>query len=163
HDTKSTTCPPAPLRSGEGPLIIVASLMRSGTHLLLDSLFNNFPGLRRIPLFLDFDAYERASLPVEPLQTLHGILVKTHYPETPLAGPYGPALETLASRAIVYTPRRASNEVRNSLAKWGFQFSPDEFAELENNFHQFWSRFTPTPVEFRSLLERSGVQGLLSQ
>src|SRR5262245_46905598 len=88
HDTRSTTCPPAPLVSGHGPLIIVASLMRSGTHLLLDSFFNNFPELRRVPLFVDFDAYQRAGLPVGPLQSVQGIIVKTHYPETPLAEPY---------------------------------------------------------------------------
>ena len=163
HDTASTTCPPAQLVSGGGPVIIVASLMRSGTHLLLDTLFNNFPGLRRAPLFLDLDAYERKGLPVAPLTSVKGMIVKTHYPETPLAASYAEALQTLASRAIVYIPRRSSEEVRRSLAKWGFQFSQDQFAELENQFQSFWSRFSPTSVEFTSLLNPSGVQTVLTQ
>src|SRR4051812_42875729 len=87
HDTRKTTAPPAVLPSADGPLIIVASMMRSGTHLLLDSMFNNFPPLRRTPLFVDFDSYERQALPVDPLRSLRGAVIKTHYPETPLASP----------------------------------------------------------------------------
>jgi hypothetical protein len=163
HDTTATTCPPAPLPTAERPLIIVASLMRSGTHLLLDSLFNNFSELRRVPLFLDFDAYERTSMPIAPLQSLRGAVVKTHYPETPLAPPYQNALETLASKAFIFIPRRSAEEVRRSLAKWGMEFSTAEFAELEERFEKFWSRFSPSPVEFRSLLEPSAMQILLAQ
>lgn len=137
--------------------------MRSGTHLLLDSLFNNFPGLRRVPLFLDLDAYERKGLPPEPVALVKGVVIKTHYPETPLAAPYVNALQTLAARAVVYTPRRSSEEVRRSLAKWGFQFSPEQFAQLENQFKSFWSVFSPTTVEFPSLLTSSGVQTMLTQ
>jgi hypothetical protein len=163
HDSTKTTCPPAPLVSGAGPTIIVSSLMRSGTHLLLDSLFNNYLALRRFPLFVDFDAYERQGLPVTPLNTLCGVVIKTHYPETPLAGPYATALAKIAARSIVLTPNRNSEEVRNSLAKWGMDFSPAEFADIENRFKKFWSQYSPTVVEFRRLLDPAGVQSVLGQ
>jgi len=161
HDTLKTTSPPAPLVSGEGPTIIVASLMRSGTHLVLDSLFNNFPQLRRSPLFVDFDAYERAALPVEPLGRLQGVVIKTHYPETLLAPDYASALSTLASKAVVLMPRRTTDEVRRSLQKWGMDFSPAEFAEVEESFRRFWATFSPYTIQFRSLLRAENLKATL--
>ena len=152
HDTEKTTCPPARLVSG-GPLIIVPSLMRSGTHLLLDSLFNNFPTLRRSPLFVDFDAYERQALPAEPLNFLTAVTIKTHFPETPLAEPYASRLEALASRALILMPRRAASDIRRSMEKWGMEFSSDEFAEVEHRFHNFWAPFSPLIVDFPTLLD----------
>ncbi len=151
HDTEKTTCPPAPLVSG-GPLIIVPSLMRSGTHLLLDSLFNNFPVLRRTPLFVDFDAYERQALPATPLSFLTAVTIKTHFPETPLSEPYASRLAALASRALILMPRRAASEIRRSMEKWGMEFSPDEFAKVERRFHDFWVPFSPLIVDFPALL-----------
>jgi hypothetical protein len=151
------------LVSGEGPTIIVASLMRSGTHLLLDSLFNNVPTLRRSPLFVDFDAYERSKLPLEPLKGLRGVVIKTHFPETPLAPQYESALAELASRAVVFTPRRSSEEVRLSLAKWGMNLSRAEFGQIEDRFKKFWEQFSPTVVEFRSLLDPVSLSSVLGQ
>jgi hypothetical protein len=163
HDSKKTTCPPAPLVSGDGPTIIVASLMRSGTHLLLDALFNNFRGLRRTPLFLDFDAYERGSLPVAPLSGITGVIIKTHFPETPLARAYSVNLSRIASRAIVLTPRRSSEDVRRSLAKWGMNFSREEFAELEKRFDEYWSPFSPLKLDFNQLLHPDGVRAAVGE
>ncbi|MDB6066748.1 MAG: pgi [Pedosphaera sp.] len=153
HDTRNTTCPPAQLVSGSGPLVIVTSMMRSGTHLLLDSLFNNFPAMRRCPLFLDFDAYERGKLPVAPLADVKGMTVKTHYPQTELAGPYASALAAMAGRAVVLAPRRSGEEIRRSLAKWGMEYSVEEFAELERSFSAFWAPYAPVQVDFATLLD----------
>lgn len=163
HDTRRTTCPPAPLAPGDGPLIIVPSLMRSGTHLLLDALFNNFPALRRRPLFIDFDAYERAKLPPEPLARLDGVIIKTHYPQVELTAPYLSALQTLAARAFIVTPRRPAEEIRKSLAKWGENYTADEFAEIERRVDAFWGPFSPVTVPFKTLLDPAGVRSLISQ
>ena len=162
HDTRRTTSPPAPLASGDGPLIIVPSLMRSGTHLLLDALFNNFPALRRRPLFIDFDAYERAKLPPEPLAQLTGVTIKTHYPQVELTAPYLSVLQSLAARAFIVTPRRPGEEIRKSLAKWGENFTADEFAEIERRVDAFWSPFSPVTVQFKTLLDPAGVQSLIA-
>lgn len=162
HDTRKTTCPPAPLVPGEGPLIIVPSLMRSGTHLLLDALFNNFPALRRRPLFVDFDAYERAALPPEPLASASGVTIKTHYPQVELAAPYLAALKSAAARAFIVTPRRPAAEIRKSLAKWGEDVTAEEFAELESRFEAFWGPFSPVTVDFSTLLDPGGVETLIA-
>ncbi|HZV33215.1 MAG TPA: hypothetical protein VFB72_01460 [Verrucomicrobiae bacterium] len=161
HDTQNTTCPPAAVVCGEGPVIIVCSIMRSGTHLLLDSLFNNFPTLRRAPLFIDFDAYERGSLPLEPIVGVTGAIIKTHYPQTPLKPAYAAALAEIASRAVVFKPTRPANQVRNSLAKWEMRMSIEEFAELERRFDNFWAPFAPNVVEFSTLLDSQGVSQFL--
>lgn len=131
--------------------------MRSGTHLMLDSLFNNFPALRRVPLFIDFDAYERGSLPVGPLAQVRGVVIKTHYPQTPLKPDYAIVLAELASRAVIFQPVRPGEQVRKSLAKWGWNYSPEEFAALEKRFAAFWSPYSPTVAEFSSLLKIEGV------
>jgi hypothetical protein len=163
HDTRRTTCPPAPLVPGDGPLIIVPSLMRSGTHLLLDALFNNFPALRRRPLFVDFDACERAGRAPVPFTTINGVTVKTHYPQVELTGPYLSALTTMAARALILTPRRPAAEIRKSLAKWGENFTVEEFAEIERRFDAFWGPFSPVAVNFATLLDVGGIESLISQ
>lgn len=161
HDTTCTTCPPGSLVSSETPLIIVPSLMRSGTHLLLDSMFNNFPALRRKPLFIDLDAYERAALPVGPLARINGAIIKTHHPQTPLAGPYLEALKNLAQRAFVISPRRPATQIRKSLDKWELHATEAEFAEVISRMDAFWGPFSPVTVEFSSLLKREGVASLV--
>lgn len=158
-----TTCPPAPLISRAGPTIVVASLMRSGTHLLLDTLLNNYSEFRHLPLFVDFDAYARNGLPLEPLVSLHGKLIKTHHPETSLPKPYSDALSTIASRSIVLTPNRNPEQVRISLSKWGVDVSPTQFAKIKSQFEDFWSPFSPTLIEFAKLLEPEGVKSVLHQ
>ena len=162
HDTRRTTCPPAPLAPGDGPLIIVPSLMRSGTHLLLDALFNNFAALRRRPLCVDFDACERAGRSPEPLATISGVTVKTHYPQVELTGPYVSALTTMAARALILTPRRPAAEIRKSLAKWGENFTAEEFAEIERRFDAFWGPFSPVTVNFTTMLDVGGIESLIS-
>lgn len=161
HDTHYTTCPPAPLVSGEGPVIVVSSIMRSGTHLLLDSLFNNFPAFRRVPLFIDFDAYERASLPLEPMMTVKGVIIKTHYPQTPLKPAYASALAKIAARSVVFTPTRPAAQVRTSLAKWSMFMTEEEFADLERQFENFWSPSSPSVVQFSDLLNAERVTKLV--
>ena len=137
--------------------------MRSGTHLLLDSLFNNFSALRRSPLFLDFDAYQRQTLPPAPLKSINGVVIKTHFPETPLAEPYASTLAALAPRALVLMPRRPTTEIRKSLAKWGVDVPAAEFDEIESRFLNFWTPFSPLTVEFSALLNPPKVQALLAE
>lgn len=158
-----TTCPPAPLKSSGGPTIVVASLMRSGTHLLLDTLFNNYSEFRRFPLFVDFDAYARKELPLEPLSSLRGVLIKTHYPETPLPSAYADALAAIASRSIVLTPTRNQDEVRTSLTKWGVDCTSNDFADIKTQFENFWTPFSPTLIPFTQLLDATGIQSVLLQ
>jgi hypothetical protein len=158
---RQTTCPPGRLVSCNAPLIIVPSLMRSGTHLLLDSMMNNFLALRHKPLFIDFDAYERAGLPPGPIAQINGAIIKTHYPQTPLAAPYLEALKQLIPRAFIITPQRPEAEVRRSLGKWGLFPTDKEFADVTRRMDAFWVPFTPVTVEFSSLLKREGVAELV--
>jgi hypothetical protein len=136
--------------------------MRSGTHLLLDALFNNFPALRRRPLFVDFDACERAGRSTEPFATINGVTIKTHYPQVELTGPYLSALTSVAARAFILTPRRPAAEIRKSLAKWGENFTAEEFAEIERRFDEFWSPFSPVTVNFATLLKSEGIESLMA-
>lgn len=144
-------------------MIIVPSLMRSGTHLLLDSLFNNFSALRRKPLFVDFDAYERAKLPVEPLAALRGVTIKTHFPEVEMAEAYSKVLAQVASKAVVLTPRRPAKEILRSLEKWGMAPPAAEFAAIEAKCDAFWAPFAPLKVEFASLLDAAKLNEVLDR
>jgi hypothetical protein len=136
--------------------------MRSGTHLLLDALFNNFPALRRRPLFVDFDACERAGRSPEPFTSVNGVTIKTHHPQVELSGPYSSALNSVAARALVLTPRRPAAEIRKSLAKWGENFTVEEFAEIERRFDMFWGPFSPVTVNFSTLLDSGGIESLMA-
>jgi hypothetical protein len=163
HDTSRTTCPPGPVRAGAGPLVLVPSLMRSGTHLLLDSLFNNFSLMQRRPLFLDFDAYERAGLNAGVLESVGGLTIKTHYPEVDLAVEYSRVLKQLASKAVIITPVRPHDEIQRSMAKWGLQVSLAELEQIQARFDLFWGEFDPIKIDFRSLLDDEAMSGWLVQ
>jgi hypothetical protein len=136
--------------------------MRSGMHLLLDTLFNNFPALRRRPLFMDFDSYERAMLPTEPLASLKGLVIKTHYPQAELAAPYLAALKSAAPRAFIVAPRRPATDILNSLEKWGRIMTAGELAELERRFDAFWGPFSPVRVNFSTLLDPGSIENIIA-
>ena len=88
------------------PLIVVTSFPRSGTHILIDLILNNFTPYRRNPLYVDLDRYIHEGLDVEDLIQKGGYVVKTHYPEPTFSATKRSDYEKIFSNAIILQPDR---------------------------------------------------------
>ena len=167
HDTRRTTCPPAALVGADGPLIIVPSLMRSGTHLLLDTLFNNFPALRRKPLFVDFDAYRANGLhrQLRLFASINGIVIKTHFPlQVPLAGPLTFRFSRRLLRARLCCGRIVKGrESANRLQSGTRIIRRRNLRNWRKIFENFWVPYSPLIVDFTTLLNSDGVARFIEQ
>ena len=143
--------PPGPLPAGEGRPIIVASLMRSGTHLLIDLILNNFAAYRRDPLYLNLDAYliERRSF--RDLMNCGAYVAKTHYPQIPVPDDAQDDLRRFAEHAVVLRPVRGLDEAHRSLLSFGETLSADELAALKTEADAFWEEFNPLDIPFNEL------------
>lgn len=101
HNNRRCVAPPGELRPGSGKPVIVSSIMRSGTHLLIDLLLNNFPAYRRMPLYVDLDHALASGLTAADL--LHGgcYVMKSHHPNVRYAAAAQAELEELAAAAFI--------------------------------------------------------------
>lgn len=115
-NTRRTVCPPGKLtKSADAlPLVVVASFPRSGTHLLIDLILNNFARYRRAPLYVNLDEYILQGWDVDDLIRKGGYLVKTHFPEPNFAGTNREAYEKVFANAILLAPRRDEQEIFRS-------------------------------------------------
>lgn len=156
HDNGRCVAPPGRLPQGAAPPVVVASLMRSGTHLLIDLILNNFAAYRHTPLYVDADAWFRAGNPPSDLASLEGCVVKTHFPQL-RDGASGPAaeaaLDRLATRAVVFQPRRDSDPVFDSLQRFGYRGDRAAFEAERESFESFWAKYDPVILEFADLAD----------
>lgn len=162
HTTGKVMCPPGPLPTGPLPPLIVSSLMRTGTHLLIDLLLNNIQGYRQSPLYLDFDAYTFEGFASAPLLEVGSCVVKTHVAHRPFNPETGDLLRALADRSVVIIPMRQPEKIYKSMATWGYQASPEEFAGLQARHLAFWKGHDPILVEFDHLLNPEKAAKILA-
>lgn len=149
HETPRLMCPPGPVPLGDHPPIIISSLMRSGTHLLMDLLLNNLPEYRREPLYVDFDQYVFRGHDRAQLLRAGSCLIKTHVAQRPFDKSVRQLLGELGARGLVIIPQRPIDAVRASMAKWSRPVA-DEAEEKQN---LFWQGVEPLTIEFPELLE----------
>jgi len=168
-----TVCPPGRLRPGGGarPSVIVASMARSGTHLLMDAVFNHFPAYRRRPLYLDLLLCEwQDRMPGRALlEQCPGYVVKTHYDGVV----YGNEahrrriLDLVELGAVVLVLERGHEALRRSQkAFMGDGFDAPLFERQSAAFFRFWAPLETLRVRFEDLVDGQGfvkVVGDLSQ
>jgi hypothetical protein len=164
--------PPGIVRPDGRRNMIVATPMRSGTHVLIDTTLNNIPSLRRRPLYIDLDQFmiRRDAFGEDhgPLQNRAGYVIKTHYPILH-ADPEADAreIEALARDALVVTVLRPLESIVESLEKWAQMESasaqlPKLIAEAEVNAaacHAFWQPRADMTLEFDELFDHGAMAG----
>jgi hypothetical protein len=156
-------CPPGALPLGEAPPIIVASLMRSGTHLVIDLILNNLASYRRDPLYVDFDAYMFEGHDPAALSRMGGCVVKTHVPQRPLDQAAMEVLKKIAKRSLVIIPIREPEGIEASLRKWEGKHCHRDIAEQQRELLAFWLEFDPMVVRFADLLVPELMQDFLTE
>jgi hypothetical protein len=160
--------PPGRLTPGDRPALVVATPMRSGTHILIDLLLNNLPAYRRQPLYADLDQFCRHARRTEAVTVapadFRGYVVKTHYPTGINETPEDAALvSSVAREAIVLTVDRPLEEIKASLERWvaeapcGGSTRPqrhvDEIEARLPQFRAFWRERAHIALQFRDLFD----------
>ena len=125
---RRTICPPGKLRPGTAPLIVVVSIRRSGTHLLIDAILNNFAVYKRRPLYVSLDQYLLSGYPVEDLLACGGYIVTTHFPQT-LSFDYESQVRAVVQQATVLVPSRPIEQTYRAEVAFTGPISEDEFVE----------------------------------
>ncbi len=164
-NTPKTVCPPGPLSASASPLplVVVASFPRTGTHVLIDLLLNNFPAYRRDPLYVNLDEYLRAGLPVEELLRTGGYVLKTHYPEATFSADQQAAYEQIFRTAILLMPARPAVDVARSYRRMlGGAREADLPAALQA-YEAYWRARQPETFAFAELIDPAWTASVVAR
>lgn len=163
-------CPPGRVRPTGRPNLVIATPMRSGTHILIDLILNNLPAYRRTPLYVDLDQCFKQARPGNDLLAQitpdAGYVLKTHMPLNVPEGMGGDArIAALIDQGQVVTVHRDRAEVCRSLARW-HGIAPEE-AEAEygpqyDRFWDFWTGRPQTRLSFGDLFDETKMRRTLA-
>lgn len=154
-NTPKTVCPPGrlPASANSLPLVVVASFPRTGTHVLIDLLLNNFPAYRRDPLYVNLDEYLRAGLPVEDLLRTGGYVLKTHYPEATFSADQHAAYEQIFSAAILLMPTRPAVDVARSYRRMLGGARETDLPSALQAYETYWSARQKETFPFAEMID----------
>ena len=161
-------CPPGAVPRSEGKTIIIASMMRSGTHLAIDMLLNNFPTLVSKPLYLDADQYfrneENRTKYMNNELTIGQCLVKTHFPQFIPANKLE-VIRKLAAYSHVILLHRPAEKTFKSLNAWGMAEDFVSYRSEVEKFYKFWSITAPHSlnVEFDEFISEATFRNLIAR
>ena len=155
--------------------IIVATPMRSGTHVVIDLLANNFTDYRTRPLYVDLDQRIKQSRSAPDrfgrLDAQSGYIVKTHFPIA--VGERSGEREVvaaLARDALVIAVRRPDAEIARSLRNWSGSVPAEGAAAREAviradiaAFWEMWAQRADLTLEFADLFRDAPVEALLDR
>lgn len=164
-------CPPGQVRVQGRKNIIVATPMRSGTHILIDLILNNLPAYRNRPLYVDLDQCAKQSTAENDLLGMvsadAGYLLKTHMPlNVPDTMSTDSRIETLIAQSIVITVRRPRADVCRSLGRWhgvDDATATERYGAQYDQFWQVWDGRARIMLDFSDLFVPERMSQLLRQ
>lgn len=155
HNNKRCTVPPGRISQVEGKPIIVSSMMRSGTHVLIDLILNNFPNYRHNPLYIDLDHYLGKRLSEVELLSCGAYVIKTHYPQARHDKDSIRSINQLANNAYIIQPIRDIESVFQSLQNFSYQGGIARLKEENERFNRFWGKHNILQLNFKDLIDIS--------
>lgn len=155
HDNRRCVCPPGTPSAAPGRPVIVASMMRSGTHLLIDSMLNNCTSIRRAPLYIDLDQLLLKHTPEEAMALITRAgpyLIKTHYPQLGGQEP-GRAefMKSLCQLGTAVTINRDQQSVERSFAIFTDVDEAVDLTGAYQSFSDFWASHADLAIDFSDL------------
>ncbi|GAB2516102.1 hypothetical protein [Microbulbifer agarilyticus] len=176
YNNPRVVCPPGDIPQSAGQPILVASIMRSGTHLAIDLLLNNFPALANSPLYIDADQYfrweENRTRYLQNQCDIGTCVMKTHYPQS-IPKDKLEVFEQLAKESHVILLHRPIEQTFHSTKTWGLTNDMAEYRRQIDAFYAFWERVAPdclrvnfdelvNPEKFQLLVEKIASETGLS-
>jgi len=168
HNTKATTCPPGslPRTAKEGvPTLMVATFRRTGTHVLIDIILNNFRVYKGRPLFLDLDQWVKSGRAISDIPADLGCVIKTHLPNQ-FADCNLEELATFCKKnsVKVISTTRGPDEIFRSLKSFfQFDYSEKEFQDEYSKFHTFWDEVKSHKISFSCLVNQHETEGIIKE
>ena len=164
-------CPPGRIRPQDRRNIIVATPMRSGTHILIDLILNNLRDYRNNPLYVDLDQCRKQRGPgndlLADITPKAGHLVKTHMPlNVPNDMPGDPHVKQLIGEGIVVTVRRSRADVCRSLGHWhrlDMAEAEQRYGAEYDRFWQVWDDHDGIALRFEDLFDPAAMQQFLQR
>jgi hypothetical protein len=163
HDNPKTVCPPGKIPLGPQPPILVSSLMRSGTHLVIDLLLNNLRPYRNEPLYVDFDHFVYDLGDPAELMKAGSCIIKTHVQQRSFDEPTRQRLKQLAAPGLVIIPHRTAHDTHCSLLRLNQRQSEEQLIRDHQHHLEFWADLSPIIVDFQSLLDPTQATLFLQQ
>lgn len=163
HNNKRCVVPPGELTVSEGQPIIVASLMRSGTHILIDAILNNLESYRNNPLYIDLHKFFKSDLSEDLLLQCGSYVCKTHYPQNDYSKKDVEVIRTLAEKSIIVVPERDIESIYRSVIDYGYDGDLLDLTREIEGFEAFWSQFNPIRIRFESMFDSEEVKCLLQK
>jgi len=152
HINSRTTAPPADLSECEraSSSVIVATFPRSGTHILIDLLLNNFSAYKRKPLYVELDHIithldrgHQAEHYLPKLLSCQGYLVKTHYPPHSREAPQlREEIAELFATSPIITVSRDREAIFRSEQTCGYIGSKEEHFSDIDRFEGYWNQYS---------------------
>lgn len=160
HANSRTRCPPGTpdLSPSAIPPIVVATVPRSGTHVMMDLLSNTWPELRRSPLYIDLDRLWEADRSLDLAIHSPGYVMMTHHPAASGGGDdFAAALDRLLERAVVVVVERDLAAVQRSITisstPLGTAEEPLELAQAVDRFRTYWRDRPRIVADFAQLVD----------
>lgn len=156
HGNPKLTSPPGKIPIGEGKPVLVKSKMRSGTHLLIDLILNNFPQLRTESLYVELDHAYHQSISADKFSNLGKCLCKTHY-----GGKNGQKLreditQAVAQRAYIIEPARDLEQMKSSLQNFLNEEGYQDYLDTCKKFDKYWQDADCLQIPFEDLICKKG-------
>ncbi len=162
-------CPPGQIRPGQGKLILVPTIMRSGTHVLIDTILNNFSQYRRRPLYVDLDRLldepEGRHERMESLLKGGAYVVKTHFPQVYSDPARAYFVRFIARHSYIITVTRNPDQTYWSTYRWGQAIAADKKKYMVSlqRFRQFWAEATRLDISFSELTDMVTYERVLGK
>lgn len=162
YNNPRCVAPPGLITPSSGKPIIVATLMRSGTHLLIDSLLNNCKTLRKSPLYIYFDQYVLHNMREGEQTSIQAAInrggsriVKTHYPQLGGNDPKScEAITALSTSSTVITVSHDLEDISSSMRRFTDSEQSEDFEKIHSEFEKFWAPRRSININFTDLVNQ---------
>jgi hypothetical protein len=138
---RRTCSPPASLKQPNGlPHLVVASMMRSGTHIAIDLLLNNFSQYKGSPLYVNLDMVLHFGGKMDDLSKSGGSVIKTHFPQAIECRGHKAEISNFLTQQKVILVTRDPQQIKQSLRNFG-EWGAEEalkFDPLHQEFENYW-------------------------
>ena len=137
--------------------------MRSGTHLLIDLMLNNFPQLRGESLYVELDHAAMEGLDKESFAGLGRCICKTHYDGEEKEVARREIVELVCNHGLLIEPVRNYEEIKRSLQNFISEEDYQEQLASTERYHNYWAGKECLTVSFKDLISREGNDKVISQ
>lgn len=142
--------------------------MRSGTHIMIDLILNNFAMYKGSPLYINLDMVLHFGAKVHDVTQAGGSVIKTHFPQSIECRGHETEIREFLHQQKVILVTREMNAIKKSLKRfgeWGANEST-KFDQIHTEFDDYWNnehKGSVLRVDYADLIQAEKVPGILRE